>query len=107
MSRHYTELDNEKFYELHQVKIYYFGDVMKAYDAGGPCRSRGRKWINLQRKQISRMTYKFPIPKYNISSLFRDVMQGTFVVSFRSFGTTYFSHLQGSSSPNLLGLLVL
>ena len=34
---------------------------------------------------------------YLKSSLFGDVTQRTFVVSYRRFGTTYRSHLQGSS----------
>jgi hypothetical protein len=34
-----------------------------------------------------------------ISSLFCDVTQRRLVVSHRSFGTTYRSHIQGSSGP--------
>jgi hypothetical protein len=36
------------------------------------------------------------------SSLFRGVMQLGLVVSYRRFGTTYLSHLLGSSSPRRL-----
>jgi len=46
--RAYRELDNGKFHDLHYVKKYNYGDKIKAYVAGGPCRTRGRNWRNLQ-----------------------------------------------------------
>lgn len=36
---------------------------------------------------------------YRISALFREFTQHRMVVCYWNFGTTYFSHLHGSSSP--------
>lgn len=64
-----------------------------------------RKKLHHCNRQISGSCSKRPPKSENI--FFYDVMQHWLVVSYPSFGTSYWSHLKGSSSPSriLHGLL--